>query len=74
MPVLRKKEKFDLPAAQKNVTEYLTNILVLNDKEQEYFDSFKNGKYNPELLFDDVDILERIRNHPMVEWKMQNLN
>jgi len=74
MPVLRKKEKFDLPAAQKSVTEYLTNILLLSDKEQEYLYSFKSGNYSPELLFDDVDILERIRNHPMAEWKMQNRN
>jgi len=73
MPVLRKKEKFDLPAAQKSVTEYLTNILVLSDKEQEYLNSFKNGEYKPELLFDDEDILERIRSHPMAIWKMQNL-
>jgi predicted nucleotidyltransferase component of viral defense system len=74
MPVLRKKERFDLPAAQKRVTEYLTNILLLSNKEQEYLDSFKSGKYSPELLFDDVDILERVRNHPMAVWKMQNHN
>jgi len=72
VPVLRKKEKFDLPAAQKNVTEFLTNILVLSDKEQEYLESFKNGEFKPELLFDDEDILVRIRNHPMALWKMQN--
>ena len=34
----------------------------------------KNGEiddkeYNPELLFEDLEILERIRNHPMALWK-----
>lgn len=72
MPVLRKKERFDLPLAQKSVTEYLTNLLVVNGKEREYLDSFRSGEYKPELLFDDEDILGRIRNHPMAVWKMQN--
>jgi predicted nucleotidyltransferase component of viral defense system len=72
MPVLRKKEKFDLPLAQKSVTEYLTNLLTVSGKELEYLDSFRNGNYKPELLFDDEDILVRIHNHPMAFWKMQN--
>jgi len=58
--------------AQKSVTEYLTNLLTVSSKEQEYLDSFRNGKYKPELLFDDEDILGRIHNHPMALWKMQN--
>lgn len=72
MPVLRKKEKFDLPSAQKSVTEYLTNLLEISGREQEYLDSFRNGEYKPELLFDDDGILQRIHNHPMALWKMQN--
>ena len=72
MPVLRKKEKFDLPSAQKSVTEYLTNLLAVSGKEQEYLDSFRNGEYLPKLLFDDEDILGRIHNHPMAIWKVQN--
>ena len=72
MPVLRKKEKFDLPAAQKSVTEYLTNLLVVSGNEQLYLDSFRNGEYKPDLLFGDENILARIRNHPMALWKMQN--
>ena len=28
-------------------------------------------RYQPELLFDDEDIINNIRNHPMAYWKMR---
>jgi len=69
-PVLRKKERFDLAAAQKRTDEYLTELLVLDNNERKYFDAFRENEYKPELLFDDSDPLERIRNHPMALWKL----
>jgi len=69
-PVLRKKERFDLAAAQKRTDEYLTELLVLDNNERKYFDAFRENEYKPELLFDDSDTLERIRNHPMALWKL----
>ena len=71
-PVLRKKDSFDLLSAQKDVADYLTRLLIINDNEHRYLEAFKNGEYKPELLFDDVEIQERIRNHPMALWKIQN--
>ena len=70
-PVLRKRERFDLLAAQKRVEGYLTELLTLTANEQQYLDNFRDGEYKPELLFADTDILERIRNHPMVTWKLR---
>jgi len=69
-PVLRKKERFDLLSAQKRVEKYLTDLLVLEKGERQYFDAFRKNEYNPELLFTEADILERIRNHPMALWKI----
>ena len=69
-PVLRKKERFDLAAAQKRTEEYLTGLLVLDESERQYLDAFRENEYKPELLFDDTNILERIRNHPMALWKL----
>ena len=43
--------------------------MILTAKEQEYLDNFEKKKYIPELLFDDVDIIKRIKNHPMALWK-----
>jgi len=70
-PVIRKKEKFELAAVQTQVKSYLTELLNLSDKEQQFLDSFRMKKYLPELLFDNEEILSRIHNHPMALWKMQ---
>jgi predicted nucleotidyltransferase component of viral defense system len=71
-PVLRKKDSFDLQSAQKDVADYLTQLLSVNDSERRYLDAFRNGEYKPELLFEDEDIVQRIRNHPMALWEMIN--
>ena len=43
--------------------------MILTKEEKEYLDRFENGEYIPELLFEDENILDRIRNHPMALWK-----
>lgn len=68
-PVIRKKERFDLAAAKQRATGYLSMFSELDSNEAEFLRAFKNGEYHPELLFEDVQILERIRNHPMAMWK-----
>lgn len=70
LPVIRKKDTFDLPSAQKRVKDYLTELLVLPVNEKQFLIDFREKTYHPELLFDS-DLLENIRNHPMVLWKMK---
>ena len=36
---------------------------------KEYLDRFEEKKYMPELLFEDAEIVERVKNHPMALWK-----
>jgi len=68
-PVIRKKERFDLTASKQRVIGYLSMFSELDDNEAEFLRTFKNSEYHPELLFEDAQILERIRNHPMAMWK-----
>jgi hypothetical protein len=68
-PVLRKRDWFDLSAAQECVKEYLTRLFALTDDERRFLDAFRQREYRPELLFDG-DALERVRNHPMAVWKL----
>ena len=70
-PVIRKDDKFNLGAAQKLVKEYLEDLLVPTENELEFLDAFRHKNYLPDLLFDDVEIVERLKNHPMALWKMQ---
>lgn len=68
-PVLNKKDNFQLDERKKLAKEYIAKLLVLTDKEREYLENFEQKKYKPELLFDDKEMVERVRNHPMALWK-----
>lgn len=70
-PVIRKKERFDLKTAKKRVIDHLSMLSELSDNETAFLGAFNEGDYCPDLLFENMDILERIRNHPMVIWKTQ---
>lgn len=70
IPVLRKKNQFDLEISKIRVKRYLENILVLDGREIKFLNFFKNNSYRPELLFADEDIVKRIINHPMAIWKI----
>ena len=68
-PVLRHGERFDLDSVQKQVKDYLANILKPENTELSFWQAFAAGKYQPDILFDDADILSRIEHHPMALWK-----
>lgn len=70
MPVIKRKDDFDLETAKKMVKAYIADLMVLTEAEKEFLDRFENGDYIPKLLFEDEKILERIRNHPMALWKL----
>lgn len=74
IPVIRKGEYFDLEATKKKVGDYITELMQITEPEQEFLHKFADGIYAPELLFDDDEILERIRNHPMAIWKTSQMN
>ena len=70
LPVIKRKDDFELEKAKKMVKAYITDLMVLTEDEKEFLERFENGEYIPELLFEDERILERIKNHPMALWKM----
>ena len=73
IPVLKKTEKFDFEEAKANVVSFLSKLLILGDAENNFIDSFNQGEYRPEILFDDSDIIERIKEHPMALWKINEV-
>lgn len=68
-PVLRSRDKFDLKIAQVQVKDWLLTLLNIQDNEREFLELFRSKEYQPELLFESKDILNRIQNHPMALWK-----
>ena len=43
--------------------------MMLTDNEKQFVEKFNQKLYHPELLFDEHEIVERIKNHPMAIWK-----
>ena len=73
IPVLKKSERFDFEEAKANVISFLSKHLIMGDSENDFIDSFNQGKYKPEVLFDDPEIIDRIKEHPMALWKMNEI-
>ena len=72
LPVLRRSEHFDFEKAKTEVKNFLMSLLVLTDSEKEYVRNFNNRTFVPELLFEDKDIVDRLKSHPMAFWKTSN--
>ena len=71
LPVLKKGTFYDLEGVKQCVIEYLKDMMQLTDNERQFIACFNVKEYRPEFLFDDAEIVERIRNHPMAKWKTQ---
>ena len=68
----RNPKKSNVDEMKKVVREYLKDILVIDDNTKLFYNKFQKGIYEPELLFDDKEIVERIKEHPMIMWKLSN--
>ena len=72
LPVIQKGEHVPLDEMKQTVKDYLTDLLDLNDGERDFLMAFKNREFKPELLFNEQDIIDRLKSHPMIEWKLRN--
>ena len=72
LPVLRRSEHFDFEKAKTEVKDFLSKILVMTESEKEYVREFNDKKYIPELLFEDKEMVNRIKFHPMALWKTRS--
>ncbi len=68
-PVLNKKDNFMLEERKQQAKDYLANLMQLTEIEKEYVERFMKREYVPELLFEDKEIIERVKEHPMALWK-----
>lgn len=68
-PVLRNKEFFDLEARKRKAKECIAELMKVTEKEMRYMEAFEQKDYRPELLFNEKDIIENIKDHPMALWK-----
>lgn len=70
-PVIAKDDKFDIEKAKTSVIEYIKNLLILTENENEFLDKMQDGLYVPKLLFDNEEIVSNVVNHPAVLWRIR---
>ncbi|MDR1895783.1 MAG: nucleotidyl transferase AbiEii/AbiGii toxin family protein [Prevotellaceae bacterium] len=73
IPVLRKSERFDFETAKTIVKGYLDKLMILTGNEKRFIENFNQGIYQPDLLFDDENIIGRIKEHPMAVWRINHI-
>ena len=69
IPILKKSERFDFEMAKEVVQNYLSPLMKLSDNEFLFVENFYRGVYQPDLLFDDENMIERVKGHPMAAWR-----
>ena len=72
-PMLKKEEirnHFDLDQYKNVARTYIDKLMQATDSEKEYMNCFEKGIYVPELLFENKVVIERVKNHPMILWKI----
>lgn len=54
-----RKKIFPKDVVKESTAQYLTSVLTLFQKEEEYLENFSKGIYKPDLLFSDLGRYEK---------------
>lgn len=74
LPLMEKGKKIDMDEMAKKVNEFASKMLMLNGNEQKFIESFYEQKNaDLDLLFEDVKYNPRLKEHPMIGWRLKNM-
>ena len=72
-PVLRLGERPDLASLAESIRPLVLSLVTLSDDEREYVECIQWGDFRPELVVKGrPELLERVRRHPGLLWKVEN--
>lgn len=73
LPLMEKGKKIDMDEIFKKVNEFASKMLVLNENEHKFIESFYEQKNaDLDLLFEDMKYNPRLKEHPMIGWRLKN--
>jgi predicted nucleotidyltransferase component of viral defense system len=73
-PMLNRDERPTASGMKQQAWTVLAPLVTLDDSEREYIDRVHFGDLVPELLFpDDEETAERLKRHPALQWKINNV-
>lgn len=72
LPVIHRGLHVNLEKMKSNAKTFTLKLTDLTENQKEFLSLFRKKVYKPELLFTDKRILDSIRNHPMIMWKLMD--
>lgn len=73
LPLLRRGENADRAAMITSVSPLLGDLLQWSAAERAFLDAVATGRIEPETLTGDEHLQRRIRDHPALRWKVENV-
>lgn len=73
LPMLRRGEEADRDTMAAVVRPLLTNLLTWSPWERAFLDAVMAGRIEPEQVVGEPGLQERIRSHPALRWKAENV-
>jgi len=73
-PMLNREDTFPLEEAKSTVQPFLSKLLQYSSAEKTCITQFlDHGEFQPEMVVDDPVLLDQLRNHPVIQWKLLNI-
>lgn len=66
--------RYPMEEINNKTIDFISSLMVLHPSEELYLSSFYDGKYKPDILFSDIEILNNIENHPAIIRGQQQIN
>lgn len=70
-PAIAKKSFYNLEVMKKEVIDFALEVFRFTKEEMEFYRTFQNGKFYPELLFNDEVILKKALSNPIANFKIE---
>lgn len=67
LPLMTKGIRLEKDKMSESVVNYISGLMVLNDREKKYLSEFNRGNYQPSLLFDGEEIIDRLEKNPVAQ-------
>lgn len=65
--------KYPIQEINNKVADFVSSLMKLEPSEELYLANFYEGKYKPDLLFSDKEILHNIQDHPIIARTQQQI-
>jgi predicted nucleotidyltransferase component of viral defense system len=74
LPLMEKGKKVDISEVSGKVKEFASKMLLLDKNEQKFIELFyEQKKVELDLLFEDLKYNTKLKNHPMIDWRLKNM-